>query len=310
MLDAASVEAVLAKLVPTINAHRIRTSRVFVLAVSGLQGSGKTTWAAHLAERLTADHGLVTKAVSLDDFYLDHDELVDIREANPSNQLLQTRGQPGTHDEMLADNFFNSITQADAADLTVRWPAYDKSLHQGQGGRVPVESWASHSRNEPLHVLIFEGWCVGFQPLAAEELHRRWERSFARGPSGSLRSVNTLQQHSLEHLGLLNEHLKLYCELFMGPWRFDSLVQLATDDLSRTYDWRLGQEAARIKAGGVGMSSDEVVRFVRGYMPAYELYLDQLSAQSVFAQEDNANDKKHIQLFLDSHRNVTAIKML
>ncbi|EKV09679.1 hypothetical protein PDIG_29160 [Penicillium digitatum PHI26] len=47
--------------------------------------------------------------LSLDDLYLDNDNLIPLRAANPSNKLVQIRGQPGTHDMNLARSFFESL---------------------------------------------------------------------------------------------------------------------------------------------------------------------------------------------------------
>jgi D-glycerate 3-kinase len=40
------------------------------------------------------------------------------------------------------------------------------------------------------------------------------------------------------------------------------------------YEWREQQEAALRHEKGVGMSPEEVKRFVDGYFPAYELFVE------------------------------------
>jgi D-glycerate 3-kinase len=57
-----------------------RRKKPFLLALTGLQGSGKTTWTTELVRTLNSQHNLRTICVSLDDFYLDHDGLVQVRE--------------------------------------------------------------------------------------------------------------------------------------------------------------------------------------------------------------------------------------
>ena len=132
MIDPSQVDAVLAIFIPLIQSHRGRSSKPFVLGLSGLQGSGKSTWAAALSQALTTQHGLRNRTLSLDDLYLDHAELVAIREANPKNGLLQSRGQPGTHDEVLAQAFFDQVLKKDGSDQSfVKWPENDKSLYGG-----------------------------------------------------------------------------------------------------------------------------------------------------------------------------------
>ncbi|KFA71228.1 hypothetical protein S40288_03857 [Stachybotrys chartarum IBT 40288] len=177
MIDDKAIDAVLAIFVPQILRHRKKSGKPFILGLSGLQGSGKSTWAMALAKALESRHVIKARIVSLDDLYHDHPDLVAIHRQNPKNKLLQTRGQPGTHDEVLAQGFFRSILQAQdkPEDTFVEWPAFDKSLYSGQGGRVPREQWAKVPLSDGFDVLIFEGWCLGFTPLTDTEVKQRWE---------------------------------------------------------------------------------------------------------------------------------------
>jgi hypothetical protein len=58
------------------------------------------------------------------------DDLVQLRMSNASNKLVQTRGQPGTHDMALARSFFRSLS----IGCEVLIPAFDKSKFNGEGG--------------------------------------------------------------------------------------------------------------------------------------------------------------------------------
>jgi pantothenate kinase-related protein Tda10 len=100
MIDSAAVCAVLAILLPSIKEHQQHIKHPFVLGLSGLQGSGKSTWAVELCKTLSQDHGYHTRALSIDDLYHDHQELVAMRRRSPENRLLRTRGQPGTHEKL------------------------------------------------------------------------------------------------------------------------------------------------------------------------------------------------------------------
>ena len=54
----------------------------------------------------------------------------------------------------------------------MRIPRYDKSAHAGAGDRADVASWPSV--RGPVHVVLFEGWMLGFRPLgihAAAAVH-------------------------------------------------------------------------------------------------------------------------------------------
>ncbi|PKS11142.1 hypothetical protein jhhlp_002903 [Lomentospora prolificans] len=319
MIERSAIEAVLAIFVPLVRSHRQRTTRPFVLGLSGLQGSGKSTWAAALVQALTTQHNLKTRTLSLDDLYFDHPQLVAIREANPQNGLLQTRGQPGTHDEILAQSFFKQVLNFNAepgdgenASAFIGWPAFDKSLHNGQGGRVPIDQWEKVPLDQGLDVLIFEGWCLGFQPLSQESVKRKWEQARASaaapGREDDALLVNTLGSHDLSHLLLINDNLRRYCATFTGPDHFDGFLHLSTDNLANVYEWRLGQERA-LRQHKPGMSDEQVVQFVRGYMPAYELFLDRLQQENFFIGSGvDGEHKKHVQVVLDKTRGVTQVK--
>ncbi|RTE78005.1 hypothetical protein BHE90_007511 [Fusarium euwallaceae] len=301
MIDTKAIETVLSIFLPLIHAHRQNTSKPFVLGLSGLQGSGKSTWAEALSQALTTQHNLKTRILSLDDLYLDHAELVAIREANPDNGLLQSRGQPGTHDEVLAKEFFNKLGEFNTNNGgSVAWPAYDKSLHGGQGGRVPVEKWEQVPLDQSLDVLIFEGWCLGFKPLTKEETIQKWEQAKTSSTSSL---TNTLADHDISHLHLINSNLARYCTSFTGPEHFDGFLHLSTDKLVHVYEWRLDQEKA-LRRHKTGMSDEQVTRFVRGYMPAYELFLERLQGENFFGSEE----KKHVQVVLNRERDVVEVK--
>ncbi|KAF5659003.1 ATP-binding pantothenate kinase [Fusarium heterosporum] len=311
MIDPSAIKAVLAIVVPSIQAHRNRTTKPFVLGLSGLQGSGKSTWAAALSQALSTQHDLKNRSLSLDDLYHDHPELIALREANPNNGLLQTRGQPGTHDEVLAKEFFDQVLgRCGGERKAVKWPTYDKSLHSGQGGRVPIEDWEEVALGQDLDVLIFEGWALGFQPLSEEQVTKKWERAKVSETKQSedWALTNTLATHDLSHLLLINENLKRYCDTFAGPQHFDGFVHLSTDRLAQVYEWRLDQERA-LRQHKPGMTDEQVIQFVKGYMPAYELFLERLQNENLFQGLGGGEGvKKHIQVVLNKSREVKEVK--
>lgn len=144
-------------------------------------------------------------------------------------------------------------------------PQYDKAAFQGQGDRLPESAWLPVNQpGQPyVDVLMLEGWSVGFRPLADADVERRWQ-----APS------RTLQSHKLEHLLLVNQNLRAYDALTS---LFDVFVQIDAEDTEYVYAWRAEQEEhLRLLRGdpNAGMTKEQVVRFVDGYYPAYELYTD------------------------------------
>ncbi|TLD29976.1 P-loop containing nucleoside triphosphate hydrolase protein [Venturia nashicola] len=317
----AAIQEVVSHLLPLITNHKQNqttpNSSPFILGLTGLQGSGKSTWASKLSTTLNTTSSLKTIVLSLDDLYLPHSQLIALRHQNPSNKLLRTRGQPGSHDVALARSFFEAVR---TGETPLKLPRFDKSRFEGEGDRVPIEEWEkiNVSTGKGMDVLIFEGWCVGFQPLSTSELKAKWETACAerqRRKNDSLSgqeadgdescSITTLADHSLDSLLTINGNLREYCEIFMGPQCFDTFIHLDTEDLRNVYRWRIEQEHALIKAKGEGMSDESVVAFVRGYMPSYELYLDQL--RRGFFEGEEKGKKTHLRVVLGVTRRIASI---
>jgi D-glycerate 3-kinase len=267
-----TIHRALSTLLPAIKHQHHQTSHPLILGISGLQGSGKSTWAAKIVDILSSQHALHAITISLDDLYKTHDDLIAQRDKDPKNKLYRTRGQPGTHDEGLAERWFGRVRDwrnDGDADGELRIPQFDKSRFGGEGDRAPKVEWPLITRKPD--VVVFEGWCVGFQPLSASAIEAKYKLAQA----GKL-PLNTPAHHSLAHLLEINESLRRYCDAFMGPRHFDSFIHIDTDDLSNVYTWRLQQEHKLIEARGEGMSDERVRAFIDGYMPSYEMYLEGL----------------------------------
>ncbi|KAF4778582.1 D-glycerate 3-kinase [Colletotrichum scovillei] len=233
------------------------STRPFIIGLNGVQGVGKTTLVRALADTLTK-LGHPTLVFSIDDLYLTHADQLALARSHPENLLVQQRGEPGTHDTQLARAFFDGITKG----LPTKVPSYDKAAFSGQGDRVPQSQWTEVNKpGQPkVQVVIFEGWCVGFRALPEAEVEAKW-----KAPS------RTLQKHKLEHLLLVNERLREYDAM---TDLLDVFIHIDAEDTQYVYDWRLQQEAALRRERGAGMTDEQVVKFVDGYYPAYELFSD------------------------------------
>lgn len=140
-------------------------------------------------------------------------------------------------------------------------PRYDKSAFSGLGDREPEDAWPTVARAD---VVIVEGWCVGFRALDPGAVEAKW-----RAPS------RTLHRHKLEHLLFVNARLREYDAI---TDRLDAFIHIDAEDTEYVYAWRQEQEAQLRRERGVGMTDEQVVRFVDAYYPAYELFTDGVRA--------------------------------
>ena len=210
-----------------------RPERPFLVAVSGAQGCGKSTFCRDLVESYTG-LGLRAISVSVDDFYLTRDQQKQLTEST-SNPYLMQRGYPGTHDVPLALKILKTLK----AGLPTQIPRYDKSAYSGLGDRGDRSTWTEV--REPQDIILFEGWFLGFQPTQTED----------------------------NHLNLINEHLSNYQPLFD---LFDRLVYLRPESVEDVVDWRIEAEQKMKAAGKDGMSDEQVRSYIEKFVPAYHLY--------------------------------------
>lgn len=213
-----------------------------VLGLSGPQGVGKSTLAAHLTGALAA-RGRRAVAVSIDDFYLTHAQQRALHAAT-RNRYLEHRGYPGTHDVALGDRVLGALIAS--AGQEVRIPAYDKSAHGGRGDRAPEPAW--RRVRGPFDVILVEGWMLGFTPADPAEI------------------VDPA-------LLLPNRHLARY-----AAWhrRLHAFVHLVASSLGSIVAWRVAAERARRAGGAPGLSDDDAREYVERFLPAYELYVPRL----------------------------------
>ncbi|SCZ99522.1 BZ3500_MvSof-1268-A1-R1_Chr3-1g06061 [Microbotryum saponariae] len=284
------------------------TPPLFV-GVQGPQGSGKSHLVSQLPTQLAP---LRTASLSLDELYLPHAKLQSLAASHPKNKLIQGRGQPGTHDLALGVSVLSSlagINEPSNESNVVELPTYDKSLHDGQGDRaketIPVQG--------PIDIVLFEGWCVGFQPLDSSTLTQLYTTTSQDPKTYAAQHLDYetpfFIEHSLDHLLWVNERLANYAK---DLWSFlDCFVQIEPRRMSYVWQWRLEQEHnMKSKNGGVGMTDEQVRQFIGrrvltvpfSYMPSYELF------QSGIQSKDARWFGKVLKLVAGREREVVAME--
>jgi len=218
--------------------------RAVSIGLSAPQGCGKTTAVEILTDLFAAD-GLHCAAVSIDDFYLTGADQVTVAATHADNDILQVRGNAGTHDIALGQDILNALCSSGKGDVAV--PVYDKAARGGKGDRRPVTGW--RSVRSPCDVVLLEGWMAGFK---------------TRGPSeaDALKAIHPALPEvdsMLADYSALNEMLDAWCVIGL-------------DDFSRVFEWRLEAEQKMAAAGRPGMSDAGVRDFVKRFMPAYKAY--------------------------------------
>jgi D-glycerate 3-kinase len=227
--------------VATVVAHAIDAG-AWLIGLSGLQGSGKSTLSAQLVAATKRD-GVSALALSIDDFYLGR--AARARLARDVHPLLATRGVPGTHDVGLLLQ-----TLADLRAASVRRPARVPRFDKGRDTRLPPSRWRHIA--QPPRLVVLEGWCIGVPPQSAAAL---------RAP------VNGLERD--EDRGALwrtwvNAQLS---HAYVPLWRrLDRLVMLQAPDYAIVRRWRDEQERAlRRRQAPRALSPAALRRFLMHY---------------------------------------------
>jgi D-glycerate 3-kinase len=220
--------------------------RPWVLGLQGPQGCGKSTLAAAVEGSL-GDVGVRAASVSIDDFYLTHDEQLALAARHPDNPYLAYRGYPGTHDVALGARVIDALVALGPGEQTLV-PVYDKSAHQGRGERAARPAWRLVTG--PIDLLIVEGWMLGFPPLDEA------------GIEPNLRTPNAL--------------LAAY-----ASWtsRLDAFVSLHVGSLDAIVRWRVDSERARRLRGETALSDEDARDYIERFLPAYRVYVPALAAR-------------------------------
>lgn len=211
-----------------------------VFALSGLQGSGKSTLVAQIAAQADAS-GLRVAVLSLDDLYLTQAERR--RLARDVHPLLATRGPAGTHDVALGCRVLDALKAGQDIDL----PRFDKLTDD----RMAEPAW-THVRGR-VDLVLFEGWCVGATPEDDAALAM---------PINALERDEDRDGHWRRHC---NDALR---RDYPALWsRLDALWFLQPPGFDIVRSWRWQQEQAMVARapGRRGMDRAQLERFIQHY---------------------------------------------
>jgi len=171
--------------------------------------------------------------------------------------LLATRGPPGTHDIALGEAVIAALSRPGAVAI----PSFDKASDD----RRPRADWPVFEG--PADIVIFEGWCVGAVPQAAEALNE---------------PVNALERDEDQDRvwrRYANDALAAYQPLFA---RLDRLILLKAPYFPVVERWR-GEQEAKARAARTGprvMTPAEVARFIQHYERLTRAILAEMPARA------------------------------
>ena len=208
----------------------------WLVGLSGLQGSGKSTFARQLAAAAYL-RDVPTQVLALDDFYLGRRERA--RLARDVHPLLATRGVPGTHDLALLARTLRALRTASIA-RPARIPRFDK----GSDTRVPPPRWQRVTVAPRL--ILIEGWCVAIPAQTRRELGR------------AINDLERIDDDDGRWRAWVNAQLAgEYAHL----WRtLDALVVLAAPDFAIVQRWRDEPERLLRRRGAPHAMSRVVLR--------------------------------------------------
>lgn len=217
-----------------------------IVGISAIQGAGKTTQ-GEIMEVLLGHFGKSSVSLSIDDHYLTHEQLNELREYDPR---YIRRGV--THDIHLAITNLTDLKNM-TAGMEVKIPTYDKGAEKGDGDWV---GWKSVTKKPDF--IFYDGWMLGAKRVEDESI-------FESG----LPALDTPEH--IQFAKDINKKLDEYLPL----WElFDFLNVLYVPNYEMSLKWR-DQAEERLRIEGKGMTSDQIKEFVyyfwRSVHPAIQI---------------------------------------
>lgn len=217
-----------------------------IVGVSAIQGAGKTTQ-GEILEVLLKHLGYCSVSLSIDDHYITHEQLNELREFDPR---YIRRGV--THDIYLAVQNLKELKEMKNG-IEVKVPIYDKGAKGGDGDWV---GWKTVV-NKP-DFIFYDGWMLGARKVEGESV-------FESG----LPALDTPEH--IQFAKDINKKLDGYLPL----WDLiEFMCVLYVPDYENSLKWR-DQAEDVLRAQGKGMSHEEIREFVyyfwRSVHPAIQI---------------------------------------
>lgn len=234
------------------------TNKGLIVGISAIQGAGKTTQ-GEILEILLKYLGYSSISLSIDDHYLTHQQLNELREFDPR---YIRRGV--THDIYLAVENLTRLREMEDGE-EVKIPKYDKGANQGDGDWV---GWKSIF--EKPDFILYDGWMLGARKVEDESV-------FESG----LPALD-----SPEHIQFAKDINKKLDE-YLPLWEMiDFMNVLYVPNYQISLQWR-DQAEEILRSQGKGMTKEQIVEFVyyfwRSVHPA--IHIKNLAHDSIHTQQ-------------------------
>lgn len=244
---------------------RGRGDEGIIVGVSAIQGAGKTTQ-GEILDILLTDLGHYSISVSIDDHYITHEQLNELRRKDPR---FIRRGV--THDIPLAIKNLTDLKKMRDGEK-VKIPVYDKGAWDGDGDRM---GWKTISRKPDF--IVYDGWMLGARRVEDESVF-----------DADLPALETAEAKQFARD--INKKLEEYYPL----WEMiDFMNMLYVPNYQVSIKWREQAEEV-LRQKGEGMSYEEIVEFVhyfwRSVHPAIQiknLAEDKVHTQQVVVINDD-----------------------
>tara|TARA_B100000029_G_scaffold500132_1_gene571405 strand:- start:3103 stop:4056 length:954 start_codon:yes stop_codon:yes gene_type:complete len=237
--------------------RNIKQSGTEIFAISGAQGTGKTTLAKFLKLALRKKYDWSVARLSLDDFYFTRSERKNL--GKNIHPLLSTRGAPGTHDLNFCIQTLTKLRKLKKNE-TLKLPRFDKSIDD----RLSSNNWPTVSG--PIDAVIFEGWCLGSEAQADTLL------------SNPINELEEKKDVDATWRTYVNNQLRNnYPDLFQ---LFDKLIFLQAPNISAVHHWRQEQETklaqkSHSSKSGI-MDTQQINKFIQHYERITRSNIDRL----------------------------------